>query len=232
MWSQTKNEVHAPRSDAEAPDGLGAAPRADAGPSPLGVWRYSRRALELVWTTSRGLTIAFAILTVAAGLLPAGAAYVGKLIVDAVVAAIDVYAAGASPDYAGVLRLVALEGALVAGVAAAQRGIDFCQSLLRLKLSERVNVLILEKALTLDLAHFEDSEFYDKLNRARQEASVRPLSLVTRTFTLGRNGISLASYALLLLQFSPWAVAILVVAGLPAFFAETRFSGEQFRVFR
>src|SRR5690606_33557305 len=57
-------------------------------------------------------------------------------------------------------------------------------------------------------------------------------SLVTRTFTLARNGISLTSYAVLLLQFSPWAVAILVVAGLPAFFAETKFSGEQFRVFR
>src|SRR5690606_40990300 len=47
-----------------------------------------------------------------------------------------------------------------------------------------------------------------------------------------RNGISLVSYAALLLQFSPWAVAILVVAGLPAFFAETHFSGERFRIFR
>ena len=198
----------------------------------LGVFRYTRRAIALVWSTSRVLTVAFAVLTVAAGLLPAGAAYVGKLIVDAVVAAMGVYASGTTPDYAGVLLLVALEGVLIAGVAAAQRGTDFCQSLLRLKLSERVNVMILEKALTLELAQFEDSEFYDKLNRARQEASVRPLSLVTRTFTLARNGISLASYAVLLLQFSPWAVAILVVAGLPAFFAETKFSGEQFRVFR
>src|SRR5690606_7533153 len=139
-------------------------------------------------------------------------AYVGKLIVDAVVAAIAVTEGGGAPDYTGLLVLVALEGALVAGLAGAQRGIDFCQSLLRVLLSQRVNVMILEKALTLELAQFEDSEFYDKLNRARQEASSRPLSLVTRTFTLARNGISLASYAVLLLQFSPWAVAILVVA--------------------
>src|SRR5690606_21040069 len=142
MWSQSKNRIPAARDVADSQERPGAA--ADSGSSPWGVWRYSRRALDLVWTTSRGLTIAFAILTVAAGLLPAGAAYVGKLIVDAVVAAIDVYGAGADPDYAGVLRLVALEGALVAGVAAAQRGIDFCQSLLRLQLAERVNVMILE----------------------------------------------------------------------------------------
>ncbi len=198
----------------------------------LGFWRYSRRALELVWSTSRGLTLALGILTVLAGVLPAGAAYVGKLIVDAVVAAIAAGHAGAAPGYSHVLGLVALEGALFAGLAAAQRGIDFSQSLLRVLLSQRVNVLIVEKALTLDLADFEDSEFYDKLNRARQEASSRPLSLVSRTFTLGRNAVSLMSYAALLLQFSPIAVVILVVGGLPVFFAETRFSGERYRVFR
>ena len=171
-------------------------------------------------------------LTVAAGLLPAAVAYVGKLIVDAVVAAIAVYGATGSADYGPLIGYVALEGLLVAGMAGAQRGIGFCQSLLRVLLSQRVHIMILDKALTLELAQFEDSEFYDKLNRARQDASVRPLSLVNRTFSLVQNGISLASYAGLLLQFSPWAVLILVTAGLPVFFAEARFSGERFRVFQ
>jgi ATP-binding cassette, subfamily B, bacterial len=198
----------------------------------LGFWRYSRRAIALVWSTHRGLTISLGLLTLAAGLMPAGVAYLGKLIVDAVVAAIDANRAGAAPDYSGVLALVALEGLLVAALAGVQRGINLCQSLLRVLLSQRVNLLILDKALTLTLAQFEDSELYDKLNRARQEASVRPLSLVNRTFALAQNAISLASYAGLLLAFSPWAVAILVVAGLPAFIAETRFSGERFRAFQ
>jgi len=198
----------------------------------LGFWRYSRRAIALVWSTHRGLTISLGLLTLAAGLMPAGVAYLGKLIVDAVVAAIDANRGGAAPDHAPVLWLVALEGLLVALLAGVQRGISFCQSLLRVLLSQRVNLLILDKALTLTLAQFEDSELYDKLNRARQEASVRPLSLVNRTFALAQNGVSLASYAGLLLAFSPWAVAILVVAGLPAFIAETRFSGERFRAFQ
>ncbi len=198
----------------------------------LGFWRYSRRAIALVWSTHRALTVALGILTLAAGLMPAGVAYLGKLIVDAVVAAIDANRAGAAPDYAGVLTLVALEGLLVAALSGVQRGINFCQSLLRVLLSQRVNLLILDKALTLTLAQFEDSELYDKLNRARQEASIRPLSLVNRTFALAQNAVSLASYAGLLLAFSPWAVAILVAAGLPAFIAETRFSGERFRAFQ
>ena len=193
----------------------------------FGVFRYSRRALELVWSTNRALTVGLALLTLVAGVLPAGVAYVGALIVDAVV-----HAVRSGGDARQVLELVALEGVLVAAMSAAQRGISLCQSLLRAQLGQRVNVMILEKALTLELQHFEDSEFYDKLTRARREASTRPLSLVMRTFGLVQNGISLVSYGTLLAHFSPWAVAVLLLAGLPAFVAEAKFSGDAFRLFR
>ena len=143
----------------------------------LGVFRFSGRALELVWSTSRGLTLWLGLLTLVSGLLPAGIAYVGALIVDAVVAASRAVAAGDAVAMAPVFWLIALEAVLVMGVAGAQRGLSLCQSLLRAQLGQRVNVMILEKALTLQLAHFEDSEFYDKLTRARREASSRPLSL-------------------------------------------------------
>jgi ATP-binding cassette subfamily B protein len=194
----------------------------------FGVFRYSRRALELVWSTNRRLTLALALLTLIAGVLPASVAYVGSLIVDAVVSAIR----GSGGSARTVVALVSLEGTLVAAIAAAQRALSLCQSLLRAQLGQRVNVMILEKALTLELQHFEDSEFYDKLTRARREASTRPLSLIVRTFGLVQNGISLASYGVLLARFSPWAVAVLLAAGLPAFVAEAKFSGDAFRLFR
>ncbi len=193
-----------------------------------GVFGYSRRALDLVWTTSPALTLILAFLTLVAGVLPAAIAYIGQLIVDGVVAAI----AADSPDTNRVLWLVVLEAIVVILVAASQRGMSACQSLLRALLGQRVNVMILEKALTLQLAHFEDSEFYDKLTQARREASSRPLSLVNRTFGLVQNAISLSSYAALLFGFSPWAVLILIGAGLPSFFAEAKFSGDAFKLFR
>lgn len=216
---------HHPSSPPTSPDEAGASRF-------FGVFRYSRRAIELVWTTSRRLTVALALLTLVAGLLPAAAAYVGQLIVDAVVAAIGQRDMLRDAWTGRVLQFVALEGVLVAALAGSQRGISICQSLLRAQLGHRVNVLILEKALSLDLSHFEDSEFYDKLTRARREASSRPLSLVNRTFGLVQNGVSLMSYAGLLWQFSAWAVVVLVVAGLPAFVAEAKFSGDAFRLFR
>jgi len=196
------------------------------------VFRYTRHALELVWSTSRALTVALALLTLVAGVLPAAIAYVGALIVDAVVAAIATHGRTGTTEVAGVLGYVALEGVLVAVMAGAQRGLSTCQSLLRAQLGQRVNEMILEKALTLDLQHFEDSEFYDKLTRARREASTRPLSLVMRSFGLVQNGIALVSYGTLLWQFSPWAVVVLLLAGLPAFVAEAKFSGDAFRLFR
>jgi ATP-binding cassette subfamily B protein len=198
----------------------------------FGVFRYSRRAIDLVWQTNRPLTLNLALLTLLAGVLPAAMAYVGALIIDAVLAATNLVKDGGPVDMTRVFTLVALEALIVAGIAGAQRGISLCQALLRAQLGQRVNVMILEKALTLELAQFEDAEFYDKLTRARREASSRPLSLVSRTFGLGQNLVSLISYGVLLVQFSPWAVLILILAGLPSFVAETRFSGEAFTLFR
>jgi len=91
--------------------------------------------------------------------------------------------------------------------------------------------MILEKALTLDLAAFEDSELYDRMTRARREASQRPLSLVMRSFQLAQHSFSLVAYGGLLLQLSLWALAVLVVAAIPSFFVETRFSANAFRLF-
>jgi ATP-binding cassette, subfamily B, bacterial len=178
------------------------------------------------------LSVSLALLTLVAGVLPAGVAYVGAQIVDAVIHAADLHRRTGATVLSDVVRYVALEALLVAAISMAQRGISLAQSLLRAQLGQRVNVMILEKALTLDLTQFEDSEFYDKLTRARREASSRPLSLVMRTFALLQNGVSLISFGGLLYRFSPWAVALLIVAGLPAFLAEAKFSGEAFRLFR
>lgn len=193
------------------------------------VFQYTGRAVQLVWTTSRPLTIFLAVLTLVAGLLPAAIAYVGKLIVDGVVLASG---SGLESDRFLTLGYLTIEAILVSLLAGSQRGLTVSQSLLRVLLGQKVNVLILEKALKLDLVHFEDSEFYDKMTRARREASSRPLSLVSSTFSIVQNAISLVTYGGLLLKFSFWAVAVLLISAVPAFVAETRFAGEAFRLFR
>lgn len=193
------------------------------------MYQYCGRAIALVWTTNRALTIALIVLTLIAGLLPGAIAYVGKLIVDGVVQAAR---SGLASNRWHTLMFLGIEAGLIALQAGCKQGLALCQSLLRALLGHKVNVLILEKALTLDISHFEDSEFYDKMARARREASSRPLSLVGRTFGLVQDTLSLLTYGGLLLHFSAWAVLVLMVAAIPAFIAETRFAGEAFRLFR
>jgi ATP-binding cassette, subfamily B, bacterial len=203
----------------------------------LSVFRYGGKALSLVWNTSQQLTITLAVLALIGGLLPGSIAYIGKLIVDSVVLAnrsslmIDSLSETLR-ERQHALGYVALEAAQIILLAAAQKGLVVCQSLLRVLLAQRVNELILEKALTLDLAHFEDSEFYDKMSQARSQASSRPLSLINRTFGLGQSALTLLTFSGLLWQFSGWAVLVLIAAAIPSFIAETRFSAHAFRLFR
>jgi ABC-type multidrug transport system fused ATPase/permease subunit len=195
----------------------------------VAIYQYGGRAIQLVWATSWRLTLVLGGLTLVAGLLPGAIAYVGKLIVDGVVLAAQ---SGQAADRRAALMYLGWEALLVGLLAAANQGLSLCQSLLRVLLGQKVNLLILEKAQTLPLRHFEDSEFYDKMVRARREASNRPLSMVNRTFGLVQSSLSLIAYGGLLLRFSPWAVLVLVAAAVPAFVAETKFAGEAFRLFK
>jgi ATP-binding cassette subfamily B protein len=198
----------------------------------FGVFRYSKRALELLWSTSRKLSFFLGFVTILAGVLPSVVAWVGARIVDGVFAATKIHTSGGDADVMPVLGWVLMEALTLVVITGAHRGITLCQSLLKAKLANSVNVMILEKALTLELTQFEDSEFYDKLTRARREASSRPLSLVMRTSGLFQNAIAITSFSVLLAGFSPWAVVVLIFGGLPAFFAEAKFSGDAFRLFK
>ena len=198
----------------------------------LSVFQYSGVAISIVWDTSAALTVVMAATTLVSGILPAAIASVGGLFVDAVASGFQETGNSAQQLRSEALYYVFLEAGLVVLMTAAQRISTVCQSILRVLLGNKINVMILEKALTLELAHFEDSEFYDKLVRARREASSRPLSLVIKTFDLFRDSILLVTIGIWLYQFSPYAVLLLGLAGVPAFLAEARFSGEAFRIHR
>ena len=196
------------------------------------MFQYSGIAIGLVWDTSAALTVVMALTTLVSGILPAAIASIGGLFVDAVASAFQETGNSAQQMRSEALYYVFLEAGLVVLMTAAQRISTVCQSILRVLLGNKINVMILEKALTLELAHFEDSEFYDKLVRARREASSRPLSLVIKPFDLFRDSILLVTIGIWLYQFSPYAVLLLGLAGVPAFLAEARFSGEAFRIHR
>jgi hypothetical protein len=147
----------------------------------LSHFRFVPKALRLVWDTSKILTIVLIAVTIINGLLPALIAYIGKLIVDSVLLASQETGNYLNKD---AYFYVGMEALVIIILAGSQKASQVSQALLRVLLGQKVNVLILEKALTLELSHFEDSEFYDKMTQSRTQASSRPLSLVSRIFNL------------------------------------------------
>jgi ATP-binding cassette subfamily B protein len=182
--------------------------------------RQTQKTLGLAWRSSPLSLAGIALLTLASALFPLGIAYAGKLIVDAVVER----SAPLATQY------VLLELGLVALQAVVQRTLSVLRSLLGARLGHDVNVAILEKALQLELPQFENPEFYDRLTRARREASSRPLAMVTGSLQFLQNTLTLLGYVGLLVSYSGWMVAALVLATAPATVVEMRFSRTAFRL--
>lgn len=192
------------------------------------IFKQLPATFRLVWEADRRGLIVVMALTGIAALLPAAMAWVGKLIVDAVVHAAKT---GADADKRYVLELVGLELGLMIVSTFVTRLSGLMRELLRANLGNVINTRIIEKALKLELRHFEDSATYDKMQNARREASSRPLSLVMQGLNIIQNGITLVAYAAILVRLSPWSVLVLALAAIPAFIAEAKLAGESFRLY-
>ncbi|MDI1451800.1 ABC transporter ATP-binding protein [Polyangium sp. 6x1] len=185
-----------------------------------GSFEHTPRTLLLLFRSARLATITLFALTLAAAVLPLGVAYAGKAIVDAV----------AAHSREATLRWVIVELALVAALAFVQRAMGLLRSLIGARLGLDINGAILEKALTLELRHFEEPSVYDQLTRARREASSRPLAMVSETFGIVQSLVTLAGYGALLFRWSGFAVIALALASLPGAIAEVKLGNLAFRL--
>ena len=194
-----------------------------------GALRNLPRALALVWQAHRLSTLGMAGLTLLAAALPASQAYVGKLVVDGVVAALSARQA-AAPALRSVLPFLLLEFGLITLGALLGQARTLMEHILHARVDYTVNTAIIRKALALDLQAFEDAAFYDQLQNARRGGASRALASINTSFALIQHSLTLASFAIILLAFSPWVALILVLATLPAFVAQARTSNLHFRL--
>ncbi|MCL4393896.1 MAG: ABC transporter ATP-binding protein/permease [Chloroflexi bacterium] len=199
--------------------------RAHLGDAALNI----RRAFAIVLQAHRPSAFAMAACTVVGALLPAGQAWVGKLIVDTVVAAMNSNS-GAQAGLMAALPLLAAEFVLLVSQAGVNQARTFAEHVLHARLNLDVNTRIIRKALDLDLTYFENPEYYDKLQNARREADWRGLQIVNGGFYLIQNVITLASFGALLLRFSPLLAVVLFAATIPTFIAQSKYAELNFRV--
>jgi ATP-binding cassette subfamily B protein len=184
--------------------------------------RYIPPLVKLVWETHRGYTTAMAVLRLLRAGTPVATLWIGKLIIDTVIASRQ-----ASPDFARLWRLVALEIVIVTANDVLARASSLVESLLGDLFSNHTSVRLMEHAATLDLSHFEDPAFYDQLERARRQTTGR-IGLLAQLLSIGQDGLTLISLGAALVVYSPWLLLLLVLAVLPSFFGETHFASLEY----
>ena len=202
--------------------------RHDEGPPPtwgerLAALKHVPPLVQLVFQTHRGYTLAILLLRVVRSFIPVAVLWIGKLIIDAVIAGVAAVHAGRVPDWRHLAALVAIE----LGIAVVGEGLARLSSLLESLLGDlfgnRLSVRLMEHAATLDLAQFENAEIYDHLERARRQTTGR-IGLFTLLLATAQDLITLVSLASVLLVQLPWLLLLLTVAVVPAFLGEAHFA--------
>ncbi len=216
------------------PSSRGSGPPTRSFRERLGAVRNIPPFLALIWHTSKPLTLWTVLLRFVRALLPVATLFVGKLIIDEVMARSSVL--GAPRTLGGwlanvashrMLWLLGAEFGLAVLSDVLGRLVSLFDSLLSEQFSNITSIRLMEHAATLDLEDFEDSEQQDKLERARRQASGR-MSLMNQLFGQAQDLITIVSFAVGLVAYAPWLIVLLFFTLIPAFLGEAYFNEKSY----
>ena len=188
------------------------------------------RVLKLVFDIQPVFTIFLAVFTLAQGILPALTALVTASLFQAVVNAIAQHGAHGTTQI--VIWLVVAQFAIQAISSLLGTLANIVQQLLQEKTTYAVQLQVMEKANTLDLRFFENSQFYDSLQQAQREASTRPINMISQTFGMGRTLVTLLSMLFILVHLAWWIAILALLAPIPAFYADVRYGWWGYQLMR
>ena len=175
--------------------------------------------LRFVWESGRAVVVLGLISRVVASLLPPALFWVSKLIIDTIYRILTTHQAAGTRLW----WLVAAEFAIAVGTGALSRVIDYLDALLAGRYTHYVSVRVMEHAASLDLMAYEDPAFYDRLERARVQATDR-LYMIQAIGRLIQQVITTITLSISIMVFSPWLLLLLIVGVIPAFVGETHFA--------
>ena len=174
--------------------------------------------LRLLWESGPAVVTWGVILRVAVAALPSGIALVAAWIINGVQQVFSHH--GLRPHF---VAMVGFEAALNVTAGLLSRGIDYGDSLLADRYTHHVSVEVMRQAAQLDLTTYEDPVFYDRLERARVQATDR-LAMIQQLGRLLQQTMTTLIWTGILLWYSPWLVILLALGVLPTFLGETHFA--------
>ncbi len=180
------------------------------------------RALGLVWRAAPWWSLAWVLLLLVEGLVPAGLVYLTRILVDQLAAL-----AGSGTSWQG-LREAAAPAVLMAALLLLTEILRASGRLVRTAqadlVRDHVSSLIHNRAVSVDIAQFESPAYHDRLYRARIDAHERPVALVQNIGTLLQNTITLAAMAIVLIPFGWWVPLALAISTVPALVVVARYA--------
>src|SRR5215216_3232446 len=185
--------------------------------------RHLPKLLRMVWQTEPRYVVGILLLRVARSAVPLAVLWIGKLIVDGVVQAINLHNSGGPIPWSRLGFLIGIELAIALVGEGLARVSALLESLLGDLFANQTSVELMRHAATLDLEQFEDAEVYDKLERARRQ-TVGRIGLFTLLLASIQDVITLATLAAALAVYVPWLLILLGVAVLPSLLGETHFA--------
>jgi ATP-binding cassette subfamily B protein len=175
--------------------------------------------LKIVWRSGPGVVTFGVVARIVAALLPVAIGYIPKLIIDILDAAIRTH----GPVGPRLWWLVGAEFGLAIFNGVVLRTIDYSDALLANKYTRHVSIQVMKHASELDLTAYEDPVYYDRLERARVQATDR-LVMIQSIGRLELQMITAIGWTVAVMLYSPWLMLLLVAAVLPAFMGETHFA--------
>jgi ATP-binding cassette subfamily B protein len=186
---------------------------------------YFPQALRLVWSAAPRYASFWAALLVFQGLLPIGTVYLTRSLVNTLVAAVRAPAPLSGGRYA--LLLMAAMAALLLLAEGARVAARWVRTALADRVQDHISRLVHQKSIAVDLAFYDNAEFYDHLHRARSEASYRPVALLENLGGIVQNSITLISMLAVLVPFGLWLPGALLVSTLPTLYVVLRHALDQ-----
>lgn len=196
----------------------------------LDALRNLPRFFRLVWQTSPRIMIANAFLRIARSATPVAILYVGKLIIDQVILLARTHNTSTEATH-HLWELIGLEFGLAILSDGLSRAISLMDSLLGDLFANFTSIRIMRHAASLDLDQFEDSNFYDKLERARQQTTGRTI-LLSQVMSQVQDLVTMAFLTAGLMAFNPWLILLLLIAVIPAFLGESYFNDKTYALTR
>src|SRR5229473_1945100 len=207
------------------------------------------RVIRLVWDASPAVTVGLFAVTVVAGVIPAVSAYTSKLLVNAVVLGIEVHGHPTTvadavrfdfgpwrtpvfTTFNGIIFLAVLQLLIFALIAFLSTARNITQQLLQNAVSMRIQLMVMEKAASLDLAFYEDPASYDLLRRAQTDSINRPVMMISTAFGLVQTLLTFVTMVAVLLVVSPLLALLALVTPIPAFIADTRYGWRGYNIAR